>query len=333
MKWGLIGASDIAASRMIEAMRLQGGHVVGVMSSQSSRAEDFASRNNLERSTDSLDDLLSWDIDAVYISTTNELHAAQAISAAQAGKHILCEKPLAMSVEDAKEMIATAEAHSVVLATNHHLRCAKTHEAIREVIAGGHLGTVFSMQVNHAVSLPERLRGWRLNSPAKGAGVVLDITVHNVDLVRYLLGEDLVSVFARTSNRGFQQPGVPDESFCMFESESGVLVSTHESFNVSYAQTSVEVFGSEGNLLARNVLTQDSVGEVVLSDAEGSRNIDTGSPENLYVRLLTSFANAVNGNGAPASSGLDGLESMGMALAALKSSEEGRVVRREELIA
>lgn len=332
MKWGLVGASDIAETRMIEAMRQLGHDVVGVMSSSSERGADFAERAKLERSTTSLDELLSWDIDAVYISTTNELHAPQAIQAARAGKHILCEKPLAMSAAEAKEMISEAESHSVVLATNHHLRCATTHEAIRDLIASGQLGTIYSIQVNHAVSLPERLRGWRLSDPAKGAGVVLDITVHNLDLVRYLLGEELVSVVAANSNRGFSMPGAPDESLCIFTSESGVLVSTHESFNIPYSETSVEVFGSKASVVAKNVMSQDPVGDVTLRNAEGVSAVDTGPGENLYVRLLRRFDQAVNEGGSPASSGFDGLMSMAGAIAALTSAEEGRRVLIEDVL-
>ena len=332
MRWGLIGASDIAETRMVEAIRLSGDDVLGVMSSSLERAKDFSSRSNLERSTNSLDELLSWDIDAVYISTTNELHAQQAVASAQAGKHILCEKPLAMTVQDAQEMISVANQHSVVLATNHHLRCAQSHQAIREIVTSGQLGTVFSVQINHSVSLPERLRGWRLTNPEKGAGVLLDITVHNIDLARFLLGENLVSVFAQTSNRGFGQPNVPDESLCSFVSESGILVSTHESFNTPFAKTSVEIFGSEGNLIGKNVLTQDPVGEVILTTASGEQRVDLGDPENLYVRLLKKFAEAVEGKGSPASSGLDGLHSAALALAAIKSSADSRVVYLEELL-
>jgi len=332
MKWGLVGASDIAETRMIEAMRQLGHDVVGVMSSSPERGAEFAERAKLERSTTSLDEMLSWDIDAVYISTTNELHAPQAIQAARAGKHILSEKPLAMSSADAKEMISEAESHGVVLATNHHLRCAKTHGVVRDLIASGKLGKIYSIQVNHAVSLPERLRGWRLTDTAKGAGVVLDITVHNLDLVRFLLGEELISVMAANSNRGFSMPGVPDESLCIFASESGVLVSTHESFNIPHSETSVEVFGSEGTVFAKNVMSQDPVGEVILRNSDGVSVLDTGPGENLYVRLLRQFDQAVNEGGSPASSGFDGMMSMAGAIAALKSAEEGRRVNIEDVL-
>src|SRR5205814_8469945 len=111
------------------------------------------------------------DIDAVYFSTADGLHHAQARAAAAAGKHILCEKPLAMTMADAWEIVEAAERTGVVLATNHHLPAAGTHRCIRSLIAEGAVGEVLAVRVFHAVSLPERLQGWRLTAPERGAGV------------------------------------------------------------------------------------------------------------------------------------------------------------------
>jgi len=331
MKWALIGASDIAETRVIEALRLQKHQVVGVMSSSKDRAQQFAARNQLERSTNSLEELLSWDIDAVYISTTNELHAQQAIAAARAGKHVLCEKPLAMSVVDCATMIKTARDNNVVLATNHHLRNAATNQTIRQLIANGEIGNIHSIQINHAVSLPERLRGWRLTNPEKGAGVVLDITVHNLDLVRYLLDEELVEVSAVVSNKGFNSRGVEDESVCIFTSESGVIVTTHESFNIQHSVPSVEVFGSAGTIFATRTLSQDPIGNVYLRTRFGEKEIEISNRENLYTVLLKKFEAAVLSGSKPASDGEDGMKAVVGALAALKSATEKRTVLLEEV--
>ena len=332
MKWGLIGASDIAETRIISALRTRGHQVIGAMSSSKERGDAFSSRNQLERSTNSLEELLSWDIDAVYISTTNELHAPQAIAAARAGKHILCEKPLAMSAADCSQMIKEAKLNNVVLATNHHLRNAATNNAIKQIISSGQIGKIHSIQINHAVSLPERLRGWRLTNPEKGAGVVLDITVHNLDLVRFLLDEDLLSVSAVISNRGFNVDGVEDESVCVFTSESGIIVATHESFNIQNSVPSIEVFGSDGTIFATRTLSQDPVGNVYLRTSDGEREIEVGSRENLYTVLLEKFELAIQSGTKPASDGEDGMKAVLGALAALKSATEKRTVLIKELM-
>lgn len=133
LRWGLVGASTIAAQHMIDAFRANDGEVVAVMSTNADRAAKFAHEHRIARATTSLDDLAqSNDVDAVYISTANELHRDQVFAAAKAGKHVLCEKPLALTLGDARAMVAECHARGVILGTNHHLRNAATHRAMRD---------------------------------------------------------------------------------------------------------------------------------------------------------------------------------------------------------
>jgi 1,5-anhydro-D-fructose reductase (1,5-anhydro-D-mannitol-forming) len=126
--WGLIGASNVAREWVIGAIRSQPGNkVVTVMSSDADRAAAYARANDIPGHCASLGAVLSDPrVDAVYISTTNELHKAQTLAAAAAGKHVLCEKPLAFDLLDAREMVAACAKAGVVMGTNHHLRF---HEA------------------------------------------------------------------------------------------------------------------------------------------------------------------------------------------------------------
>ena len=105
LRWGLIGASTIAAQHMIEAMRRNGGEVVAVMSANAERAKSFAAAHGIAHASADLASFVADPaIDAVYISTTNELHRDQLFAAAKAGKHVLCEKPLALNLADARAM-------------------------------------------------------------------------------------------------------------------------------------------------------------------------------------------------------------------------------------
>ena len=108
MRWGLVGASRIASGFMIDAIRAQAdSQILSVLSSSAARGREFADENNIARSHTDLDALLADpDLDAVYISTTNEKHHPQALAAIAAGKHVLCEKPLAMSLNEAIEMVS-----------------------------------------------------------------------------------------------------------------------------------------------------------------------------------------------------------------------------------
>ena len=332
MKWALIGASDIAATRLIPAMRELGHEVYGVMSSNADRAKSYAAKNGIPNFTVSLDEAVNWPVDAVYISTTNELHARQAIAAARAKKHVLCEKPLALDIATAKNMVEISVECGIVFATNHHLRCAGTHRKIREIVSTGKIGTVYSARINHAVSLPDRLRGWRLDSAEKGAGVVLDIVVHDVDTIRAALGTDIVEATSLVSSQSLGKNGIEDSSMCLFRMSNGALVSTHESFLVPHGVTSFEINGSAGSIIATNVMGQDPVGEIRLRTDTSDHIIEPDDRENLYIYSLRKFEAAASGSGAPAADGRDGIASLAGAVAILESVKQKKTINVEALV-
>jgi 1,5-anhydro-D-fructose reductase (1,5-anhydro-D-mannitol-forming) len=322
--WGFVGASTIAKQWMIDAVRAQAGHdVVAVMSSDRARGQAYAAENGIARAYDSLDGLLADpEVEAVYISTTNELHRPQTLAAAAAGKHVLSEKPLALNLADAAEMVRACESAGVVMGTNHHLRNAASHQAIRREIEAGTLGEVVAMRIFHAVYLPVNLQTWRLNKPGAGGGVILDIAVHDADTVRFLLGEDPVEVLAIAQNKGMAE-GLEDGAMMILRMPSGAIVQTHEAFTVPHAGSGLEVHGKTGSLFASNVMTQRPIGEVWVVTEAGRRDIPV-EPHNLYAFSLGKFAAAIRGEGAPAASGHDGVKSLAIALAAQQSAREGR---------
>ncbi|HEX3140451.1 MAG TPA: Gfo/Idh/MocA family oxidoreductase, partial [Rhizobacter sp.] len=187
MRWGFIGASNIA-QRVIGSLRkIPGQELVGVVSRNGERAQTFAAEQGLAQAHTELDRFLSEGrFDAVYVSSTNDQHCAQTLAALAAGCHVMCEKPLAMSLADATRMVDAAQAAGRLLATNHHLRASDCHRVMRQLIAEG-IGRVHGVQVSHAVYLPPHLQGWRLDQPEAGGGVMLDILVHDADLLRFLL--------------------------------------------------------------------------------------------------------------------------------------------------
>ena len=140
--WGCIGASDIADTRMIPAIAAQpDARVVAVMSAQGERARQLAAAHEIPAAYDSLQALLADPaVDAVYISSTNERHLAQALAAARAGKHVLCEKPLALTLADARQMVDACHQAGVVIGTNHHLRNAASIRTLQRLVAEGAIG-------------------------------------------------------------------------------------------------------------------------------------------------------------------------------------------------
>lgn len=327
VRWGLIGASTIAREWVIGAIRATGGQVTSVMSSNAERGNAYARENGIGKSTTDLAELLADpDIDAVYISTTNELHRDQAIAAARAGKHVLCEKPLAMSVEDARAMAKAAQDAGVVLATNHHLRNASTHTVMRDAIASGKIGRPLAARVFHAVYLPPHLQGWRLDRPDAGGGVILDITVHDTDTLRFVLGSNPVEVTAFSQEAGMGKGGVEDGVMGVMRFENGVIAQFHDAFTAKYAETGFEVHGTDGSLISRNVMTQRPVGTVTLRNADGEQLLPT-SDANLYETALAAFHRAVAGEGRPAATAEDGIWSLATGLAVVESAKSGKAVK------
>ena len=323
MIWGLIGASTIAAEHMIGAFRSQpGGEIGWVVSSNEGHAKAYAETHNIPNATLNVSHLLADPkVDAVYISSTNERHLGQAVAAIESGKHVLCEKPLAMSVADAFEMVEAAEAKGVVFATNHHLRNAGSHIAIHNLITSGKIGRVLSIRVHHAVYLPPHLQGWRINDVAAGGGVIPDITVHDADTVRFHLGEDPVAVTAIAASSGMGE-GVEDSVMSVWAMPSGVQVFAHDSFTHSFAGSGLEVHGTEGSIFARNVMTQQPVGEIELVTKNGRQTVPF-STHSLYSEAVRRFVEAVNGTGTVSASGEDGIKSLAIALAVRKAAQTG----------
>lgn len=322
-RWGLIGASTIAHEWVIDAIRAAGGEIVSVMSSSAERGAKYASDHGIAKSVTSVAALVGDpDVQAVYISTTNELHRDQALAAAKAGKHILCEKPLAMSLEDAHAMIKAARDAGVVMATNHHLRGAATHRAMRDAIAAGKIGKPLAARVFHAVYLPPHLQGWRLDRPEAGGGVILDITVHDTDALRFVLGDDPVEAVALGQYGGMAKAGLEDAVMGVLRFKSGLIAQFHDGFTTKYAETGFEVHGSDGSLVGRNCMSQKPAGTVTLRNADGETELPLDH-RNLYENTLLAFDDAIAGRGRPLCSGEDGIWSLATGLAVMTSAQTG----------
>jgi 1,5-anhydro-D-fructose reductase (1,5-anhydro-D-mannitol-forming) len=322
VRWGLIGATVIGREWMIAAIREAGGEIVAVMSTDPARAAAYAKEFGIPRAVTSLHELFGAGIDAVYVATTNERHRAETIAAAKAGIHVLCEKPLATSLADARAMVDACSKAGVVLATNHHLRNSAVHGAMRDLITAGRIGRPLSARVVHAGFLPAHLHGWRLKTPEAGAGAILDLTVHDADLLRFILGDEPEAVTTLAQNSGLAAEGIEDAALSLIRFRSGLLAHLFDGFTTRYVETGVEVHGPDGSLVARNCMSQTPGGTLVLRDAKGEEPIAL-THHNYYTPGVRAFHDAIAGKGEPAASGRDGLISLAVALAALDSARTG----------
>lgn len=327
IRWGLVGASDIAATRVAPAMRAAGHKVVGVCSAANGHAANWARTNKVDFATDNLDHLLDA-VDAVYISSRNDKHAAQALTAIAAGKHVLLEKPLATTLADATRVVEAADEAGVTLAVNHHLPQAGTHRKVRELVSAGLIGRPLAVSVRHAVLLPERLRGWRLGGEP-GAGVILDITVHDASVLNPLLGGPASRVSAVATSQGPWSAESEDAAMVSLEYRGNVLAQTHDSFTSAHTPTRLEVHGDEGTITALDVMTQDPDGRVLLTTDLGVKEVDVTDRRDLYLVTIEAMADAVAGVGRPAVTGREGLAAYAVGQAALDAANSGRTITLE----
>jgi 1,5-anhydro-D-fructose reductase (1,5-anhydro-D-mannitol-forming) len=333
LSWALIGASTIAATYMIDAIRnAPGGSLVGVLSSDAKRGADYAARHEIPRVYGSMQELCADpDLDVVYISTANDRHAASALAAIAAGKHVLCEKPLAVSPADAQAVVDAAAGAEVTLGVNHHLRAAPAHLKVKELVAGGRIGRVLGARVFHGTELPLGLRTWRTSRPGAGAGAALDLTVHGADLLRFLLEDEIEQVAAISARQGVSaHPDVEDALAGVLCLRSGALCTFHDAFTMPYVATCVELYGDAGSIRIEDAMLDDPVATVSLRDRDGTHGIEVDQSEGLYERTVRVFNEAVRGIGAPIASGEDGVCSLLVAIAATTSAREGRSVSLAE---
>jgi 1,5-anhydro-D-fructose reductase (1,5-anhydro-D-mannitol-forming) len=328
VRWGFIGASIWARTRMIPAVQaVEDAVAVGVFSTSPERGETVRRETELQRAYRSLEELLADPaLDAVYVSTTNDLHAEQTIAAARAGKHVLCEKPLALSVEDGIRMQRACAEAGVVLATNHHARGAATIQAMRDLVADDAIGNVIAGRVFHAGLLPEAMRTWRLSRKESGAGVIFDLTVHDIDTVRFLFNDEVADVTAVTANQGMAQNEVEDSVMGVLRMRGGQLVSFHDAFTVPHAGSGVELHGTTGSLIGRDVMSAEPTGEVLLRRSDTIEQIEIPERWPLYEHAIRCFDAAVCGEGEALASGQDGLASVAVAVAAAESGRSRRAV-------
>jgi len=328
LKWGVIGASTIGREWMVPAINAQPDSMVAALvSSDPERSRRYADELGISTVYSSLTDLLSdAAIDAVYISTTNEWHEPQTLAAVAAGKHVLCEKPLALSLEGARTMVAAAATAGVVMGTNHHLRNAATHRTIRESIQAGAIGQPLAARVFHAVHLPPHLQGWRIDRPDAGGGVILDITVHDADTLRFALGDEVAEVTAMTASQGMGRAGLEDAVMGVMRFRDGVIAQFHDAFTAPHASTGLEVHGTEGSIYGRDVMTQRPIGTVTIFRNGGEEAVPV-EHENLYKRSVRCFNAAMRGEGEPAATGVDGIRSLAVALAVRESAQQGKTVQ------
>jgi 1,5-anhydro-D-fructose reductase (1,5-anhydro-D-mannitol-forming) len=236
---------------------------------------------------------------------------------------VLCEKPLALTLDQAREMVSVCQQAGVVLGTNHHMRNSVIHRKARQLILDGAIGKPLAGRLLRATFLPPNLHGWRVRQ-ANGGGAILDMTVHDADIARFVLNSEVESVVALQAQQGLAAGDIEDTVMGVMQFRNGVLCQFHDSYVVKHADMHFEVHGTLGSLYAEKAMTQMPAGKLILRRGDVREEVDCGAPEDLYGRAVRLFNAAVRGEGAPAATGEDGVRSLQIALAVRESAITGK---------
>jgi len=306
--WGLVGCGDIAARRVAAALgQAEGSALVTVARARAERAAEFAERHGARRwHADWRDVLKDAEVDAVYLATPVRLHAEQAVAAAEAGKHVLCEKPMALDAAGCERMIAAARAHRVRLGVAYYRHHYPVIARLRELIASGEIGEPVLAQVQAFASFdpgPDHPRAWLVRRSESGGGPMADFGCHRIEVLLDLLGP-VAEVRGFPGNVRYREREVEDTCVAHLRFRSGAVAVLAVTHAVSEPRDTLEIFGTRGSAHV-DVLNQGGLRVVA---GAGTRDERHPPHPNLHQPLVEDFVAAVREGREPAVTGEVGLE-------------------------
>lgn len=316
-RWGIVGPGRFAGERIVPAIAAAPGHRLHAVAGRRPDATaEFALTHGIPRAcADAAELIADPDVDCVYIASPNALHAGHVEAAARAGKHVLCDKPLATTVGDAERAIAACGSYGVVLAINFQLRQFEDVRWLREAIAGGAIGEVEQIRIAYEVG-HHPLARWRTDASLAGQGALFNLGVHAFDMLRYVTGDEVAAIEA--VSRLDPDCGLDVANIAVGKLKGGALAVVSCDQYLHHPLHETVIHGSQGRITARDVgrLGRRGASAITLVGADGSvteRRFETS--EGAETRVIEDFGEAVRLGGSPAATGEDGLASLKIALA------------------
>lgn len=307
VRWGLIGCGDIAQKRVAPALRdLPELDFVAVSRARAELAAAFAQQFGAQKWYADWRALLSdSEIEAVYIATPVHLHAEQTIAAAEAGKHVLCEKPMALNVAECDRMIAACAANGVKLGVAYYRHFYPVVARVKALLAAGAIGQPILANINAFEwndMQSDNARYWFLTKAKSGGGPMMDFGCHRIEVLMNIFGR-INRVQAFTDNLLFDRE-VEDTSAAFFKFDNGVratLTVTHAAFE---SQDTLTIFGSSGSLH----ISKLNQGDLRIVTADGEQ-LEAHPPHaNIQLPSILDLTTAIQEDRAPEVDGAIGRE-------------------------
>ncbi|MCR1898367.1 Gfo/Idh/MocA family oxidoreductase [Irregularibacter muris] len=340
VKIGIIGCGKIAQVRHIpEYKENKNAEIVGFYGRNEDRTQKMVEKYGGKSYTSYEELLANPGIDAVSICTANHVHAEMAIAALKAGKHVLCEKPMATRLEDCEKMVEVAKRTGKLLMIGHNQRYAKAHDKAKKLIQEGVIGEIITFKTTFGHGGPETWsidpgkNVWFFRKSEAGLGAIGDLGIHKTDLIQFLTGQVVVETTAKlvTLHKKDAQGhpiGVEDNAFCIYRMSGGIVGTMTASWNYYGPEdNSTILYGTKGIMH-------------IYDDAQYSIKIMLKNGENIYYDIdqiqtndnqsksgvIDHFVECLVENKEPEISGTEALKAMRAVFASMESSKTGRTV-------
>lgn len=307
VRWGFVGCGDVTEKKSGPAFsQIPDSSVIGVMRRNGSLAEDYARRHQIPKWTDQAEILFQdSDINAIYVATPPSTHAQYAFMAAEAGKHIYVEKPMAMTYKECRMMNKAAHQNHVHLFVAYYRRALPYFKKIKEIL---HQGTIGDVRMVHSrlfypgpsIPIPDDQLPWRLRREVAGGGLFVDLGSHQLDLVDHLLGK-VVLAKGIPANQAQKYP-VEDVVSASFQLESGIIYQGSWCFSVSShdERDEFEIIGTRGNIRFSTFTFQP----IQVKSSDGESTYEFPRPAHIQKDLIQRVVNHLLGKDDCPSTGL-----------------------------
>ncbi|WP_164214670.1 Gfo/Idh/MocA family oxidoreductase [Virgibacillus sp. YIM 98842] len=340
LRAAVIGCGSIAKHRhLIEYDNNPNVEIAAVCDINAARVQDTAQRYRTKAYTNYEKLLKNENIDAVSVCLPNYLHASVSVAALNVGCHVLCEKPMATSSEEAEEMIRVASINNKKLMIGHNQRFVSSHKKARKLIEQGEVGKIYSFRTTFGHDGPDNwsadgTNSWFFNKDHAFIGAMGDLGVHKADLLRYLLGEEIIEVGAFVETSAKKNTDVDDNAVLILKTESGIIGTLAASWAyIAKEDNSTIIYGENAILRLEDdpdypLVVQYNNGETVNYELGGIQSNEEGGQTTSHV--IDHFVESILHDRKPLIDGEEGKKSLEIILSALKSVKTKRIFQMEQ---
>lgn len=308
IKWGIAGCGNYADKRFIPALRLiRKNSIVSVYSHDLNRAKTLSERHDIPFCFNDYRQFLNSDINAVCITSANSDHHYQVIEAARAGKHVFCEKPLAVNSLQAEEMVNACKENGVILAVGYLYRFHPLVKKAKELISAGKIGKLISINTNFNIDYPPD-SNFRFNKEKSGGGALRDLGTHMIDILLYLGGE--IESLCGVMDQVVYKSDVEDFAAAIVKFKNGGYGYFNVSFNCRPSFNRIEIIAHRGAIAIENLVGRRLSTPKISILLEGEAKKSFRKRGNKIAYMMRDVQNSILRSEKPLADGEDGLINM-----------------------